>query len=217
MFWNCWLPSLVFVRNSDAHVKILSDNTKKVYGLNKMGSNNFNKCHKIIGDIWGWTEQNNIWITAAHILGKYNEVADKESRKIRKKDKEWILNKKVFEKFIQHFQFSPKTDLFASRLNKQPPVFVSYRPDADATYVNAFNLEWKIEFYAFPTFSLIGRIIQKISIEASTGILIVPNWPTQPWYPHLMKILIDTPILLPSTQNLSPNQSSPHLGNSPNL
>ena len=32
-----------------------------------------------------------------------------------------------------------------------------------------------------------------------------------------MKILIDTLILLPSTQNLSPNQSSPHLDNSPNL
>ena len=56
-------------------------------------------------------------------------------------------------------------------------------------------MEWKIEFYAFPPFSLIGRIIQKISIEASAGILIIPNWPTQPSYSHLMKILIDISIL----------------------
>ena len=88
-------------------------------------------------------KQNNIWITAAHIPGKYNEEADKESRKIREKDKEWVLNKNVFEKIIQHFQFYPKLDFFASRLNKQPPVFVSYRPDPKATYVNAFSLEWK--------------------------------------------------------------------------
>ena len=63
-------------------------------------------------------------------------------------------------------------------------------------------MEWTFEFYVFPPFSLIGRIIQKKSIEASTGILIVPNWPTQPWYSHLMKILIDTPLVLPSRKNL---------------
>ena len=68
--------------------------------------------------------------------------------------------------------------------------------------MHSVSLEWKIEFYAFLPFSLIGRIIQKISIKTSTGILIVPNRPTQLWYSHLMKILIDTPILLPSRKNV---------------
>ena len=99
-----------------------------------------------------------------------------------------MLNKSVFEKIIQHFQFYLKIDLCASRLNKQLPVSVSYRPDPEATYVNTFGFEWKIGFYAFPPFSLIGRITQKISTEASTGISIVLNWPTQPWYSHLQKI-----------------------------
>ena len=88
-----------------------------------------------------------------------NEEADKESQKTREKCREWILNKNIFEKIIQCFQFYPKIDLFASRLNKQLPVLVSYTPDPEATYVNVFSLEWKIEFYAFPPFSLIGRII----------------------------------------------------------
>ena len=117
-----------------------------------------------------------------------------------------MLNKNAFEKIIQHFQCYPKIDLFASWLNKQLPVFVWYRPDPEATYVNAFSMEWTFEFYVFPPFSLIGRIIQKKSIEASTGILIVPNWPTQPWYSHLMKILIDTPLVLPSRKNLLVHQ-----------
>ena len=73
-------------------------------------------------------------------LGKYIEEADKECQKIREKYTEWILNKNVFEKIRQHFQFYPKIDHFASRLNKQLPVFVSYRPDPEATYVNAFSL-----------------------------------------------------------------------------
>ena len=57
-------------------------------------------------------KQNNIWITADHILGKYNEESDNESRKTREKDKEWMLNKNVFEEII-----------FAWKLNKQLPVF----------------------------------------------------------------------------------------------
>ena len=79
-------------------------------------------------------------------------------------------------------------------LNEQLPVFLLYTPDPEATYVNAFSLEWKIAFYAFLPPSLIGRVIQKISIKASTGILIVQNWSIQLCYSHLMKILIDTPI-----------------------
>ena len=76
-----------------------------------------------------------------------------------------MLNKNAFEKIIQYLQFYPKIDLFASRLNKQLPVFVSYRPDPEAAYVNLFSMEWKIEFYAFPPFSLIGRIIQKYQLR----------------------------------------------------
>ena len=91
-----------------------------------------------------------------------------------------MLNKNVFEKIIQHFQCYPRIDLFAPGLNKQLSVFISYRPDPEATYVSAFSMELKFEFYVVPPFSLIGRIIQKISIEASAGILMVPNWPTQP-------------------------------------
>ena len=191
-----------FVKNSDTYVKILSDNTATIYSINKMDLNNFSTCRKIICDIWAWAEQSSMCITIAHIPGKYNDKADKESRKIREKNKEWILNKNAFEKIIQHFQFYPKIDLFTSRLNKKLAVFVLYRPDHETTYVNAFSLEWKIEFYAFPLFSLIDRFMQKISIEASIEILIVPYWSTQPWYSHLMKILIDNPILLSSTKNL---------------
>lgn len=62
-----------FVKNSDTQIKILPGNNTTVYGINKMDSNNFNLCHKIICDIWDWTKQNNIWITADHIPGKYNE------------------------------------------------------------------------------------------------------------------------------------------------
>ena len=39
---------------------------------------------------------------------------------------EWMLNQKTFTKIISKFQFQTKVDLFASRLNAQLTVFVSY-------------------------------------------------------------------------------------------
>ena len=91
-----------------------------------------------------------------------------------------MLNKDVFEKITQHFQFYPKKDFFASILKKQLPIFVSYKSDPEATYVSASSLERKTDFYAFPPFCLIGRIIQKILVEASGRILVVPGRPALP-------------------------------------
>ena len=70
-----------FVRVSDAHVKLLSDNTTTVHGINNMHSNKSDLCHSIISEIWAWAEDKNIWITASYIPGKENYDADAESHK----------------------------------------------------------------------------------------------------------------------------------------
>ena len=43
-------------------------------------------------------------------------------------------------KFISKFQFQPEVDLFASRLNVQLPVFISYHADPEAMYINVFSI-----------------------------------------------------------------------------
>ena len=94
---------------------------------------------------------------------------------------EWMLNKLDFQRIVQELKFNPKIDLFASRLNNQLPVFVSYRPDPLAMTINAFTLDWgKIPFYAFSPFSIIPRVLQKIFHDKATCILVVPGWPNQP-------------------------------------
>ena len=100
-----------FAKMSDAHVKILSDNTTTVYGIDKMGWNNFNTCYKIICDIWDWAEQNNIWITSAIVAGKHNDEDQKEFQRLREKDNWSMLKNNVFEKFIQRFQVFPKIEI----------------------------------------------------------------------------------------------------------
>jgi|GEM_PF-5821608 len=56
--------------------------------------------------------------------------------------------------------------------------------------------------YAFPPFSMVARTIQKVMNDAvEDAILVVPDWPAQPWYGLLGEILTDHPRRLPVTRN----------------
>ena len=96
----------------------------------------------------------------------------------------------IFESITAYF-FRPKIDLLASRLNYQVPRYVAWHPDPGAEAVDAFTLDWHSDtFFAFPPFSLLGRVVQNIEDNRAEGILVAPNWPTQPWYPGLMRLLV---------------------------
>ena len=58
-------------------------------------------------------------------------------------------------------------------------------------------MSWTNEkFYSFPPFSCILKVIRKIIADQATGILVVPDWATQTWYPLLLGILEQPPIIL---------------------
>ena len=138
-------------------------------------------------------EQHNIWLTAAHIPGKQNITADQESRN-QNVDTEWMLNPNYLSTGLRKLHFSPQVDLFASRLNKQFDTYVSYKPDPYARHIDAFTISWANEkFYCFPPFSCILKAIRKIIQDKATGNLVVPDWPTQSWYPLLLQILAQPP------------------------
>ena len=50
-------------------------------------------------------------------------------------------------------------------------------------------------FYAYPPFSLVGKVISKIIQENTHGILSIPVWPIQHWFLLVMKNLINYPML----------------------
>ena len=187
--------------SKDVHILMQIDNTTAVAYINNMGGTKSHQCNEISKAIWLWCIQRNIWLTATHLPGSQNILADERSRKFDDQT-EWMLNKKIFFK-ITNVLGEPDIDLFASRLNTQCNTYVSWKPDPDATFVDALSIEWgKLNFYAFPPFSIINRCLQKIQEEEAEGIMITPLWTTQTWYPMLLRMLIRTPILLPLQENL---------------
>jgi hypothetical protein len=106
-------------------------------------------------------------------------------------------------------RFTPDIDLFASRINHQFKPYVAFRPDPEAIAINAFHMTWaQFAFYAFPPFSVIMQVLQKIQEDQASGILVIPYWPTQIWWPKAMNMIVQQPIVLPKSKELLslPNQ-----------
>ena len=122
------------------------------------------------------------------------------------------MNASVFQNIVRAF-VKPAIDLFASRLNFQLKPYVAGKPDPEACHVDAFTLDWSnVVFYAFPPFSIISQVIKKIELDGATGILIVPDWPTQAWYPLLRRLLLADPLRLNWQHDLVilPFSTGPH-------
>ena len=193
---------------SNAHVVVQVDNTTAVAYINDMGGSKSKDCNLLAKHLWGWCISRDMQVTAIHIPGASNKVADYKSRHF-KVETEWKLDRKVFDGLCSRFGV-PEIDLFASRLNAQLDRFVSWAPDPDAESVDAFCLNWRFfAFYAFPPFCLISRCLKKIRTDKATGLMIVPYWSTQHWFPRLVDMLIEFPLILPKSKRLL---SQPTLG-----
>ena len=99
----------------------------------------------------------------------------------------------------------PVIDLFASRDNNQVERFLTWRPDPLAVGTDAMQWNWDKEHlvYAFPHVSMIWKVLQKLKKHRrTTMILIAPAWITRHWYPILLSLLIERPILLGKNPDL---------------
>ncbi len=177
------------------HIRIESDNTVTVSYINNMGGKVV-YLDDLARKMWFWALERNIWLSSAYIPGVNNQIADHESRKVANDNTEWQLKTTVFKKIQKMWPF-PKIDLFASRLNNQLPRYVSWGPDPKAVAIDAMSLYWsENDYYLFPPFSLLGRVLAKLDRDGGSSTLVAPVWPTQNWWVKLLAMVIAPPKLL---------------------
>ena len=103
---------------------------------------------------WEWCIERSIFLSAKHLPGVLNTVADTKSRKFNDQ-LEWKLDETVF-RTLGEIYGKPEVDLYA-----QVATYVSWHLDPGAVATNAFSIPWGDKFlYAFPPFCLIGRCLQ---------------------------------------------------------
>lgn len=186
---------------SNCEILLRIDNTTAISCINRMGSIKFKKLNDITNRIWQWCEGKNIGLFASYINSKCNVEADIESRNLSI-GSEYELSNRFFQQIIEKFGL-PEADLFATKLNKKCPYYLSWKPDPDSMATDAFTICWSnLFFYAFPPFSLISKALEKIIKDKATGIVVAPLWPSQPWYPLFMKLARDEVLHLGPNKNL---------------
>lgn len=185
----------------NCNLLIRTDNTTALSYINRMGSVKYPYLNSLARLIWQWCEKRNIWILATYISSLDNWRADQESRSLPI-ETEWSLAPYAFAKIVNYLGI-PKVDLFASKDNFKCTKYVSWFKDPNSVAVDAFTTNWGGSlFYAFPPFSLITRVLQKVITDRAEGIVVVPQWPSQPWYPLLLKLSLNTPVILEPSRNL---------------
>lgn len=177
----------------DCDILLRVDNTTAICYINRMGGIQHTHLNDLARTIWQWCELRNINIFASYIKSSDNIIADRESRKVII-DTEWELAEYAFTEIINVFG-NPEFDLFASSQNYKCSRYASWKLDPYSETVDAFTFTWKnLYFYAFPPFSMITKVLQKIITDKAEGILVVPFWRSQPWYPLWTKLIVSNKI-----------------------
>ena len=113
-------------------------------------------------------------------------------------DHSYYLTQSFFDELAERLPFVLKVDCFASRLNHKLPKYISHYCDPMSSWVDAFSVTWTDNVYLFPPFPLVSRVLAKfVSDDTDHGLLVCPYWPSQPWFPTLLDLLIAPPLLLP--------------------
>ncbi|KAA6369187.1 MAG: hypothetical protein EZS28_035288 [Streblomastix strix] len=133
-------------------------------------------------------------IQSFHIHGIENIIPDSLSRLATSGD--YSLRSEVLQEVLSQFQVKPTIDMFSNRRNRKFKRFVSVTQDRWAVTQDSLSMSWRSEIpYLHPPIPLIPATLSKLKREAVQALLIVPNWPSQPWWPEL-KIMMSTFMIL---------------------
>ena len=176
------------------HVRVWTDNMTALACVRRQRGSSA-VLDELTRRLWHFSLKRGLWVTTRHIAGKANVAADALSR-WRTDASDWALSRASFTRVAE--AFGPHSvDLFASRLNHKCPRYASETFDAGATWVDAFSRPWRREkAYAHPPLRLVTRVLQRLLRERATATVVLPHWPSAPWYPLLLRMLAAPPLVL---------------------
>jgi hypothetical protein len=200
----------VFTKQArDISVRLFLDNSTAVHYINKSGGTRSRSLTAVAAQLVSWCEERSITVQAIHLPGALNVIADRQSR-VLQDSSDWMLHPEIFHQLLCLWEM--EVDLFASSWNRQLKRFISWQPQPDALSVNAFTMNWRpLRGYAFPPFGLIPKCLSKLRTDRAEVTLVAPVWPSQPWFPVLLELAVQPPLILPNRRDLLQGpQGLPH-------
>ena len=178
----------VLVSNVDTlrgkRVKVFSDN-KNVQSVLQAGSSK-EELQEIASDVHDFCDSNQIDLSVGWIPRALNERADYLSR--CKDCDDWEIADWIFNKLDQKWgKFT--IDRFATNYNRKCQRFNSKWWVPGTEGVNALNQRWSKpeNNWLVPPARLVLLAVRKLEAEKAQGTLLVPDWPSAPFYPVVFK------------------------------
>ena len=202
-----WAPLL-----QGRQVMVATDNSTVVSYINKQGGTRSPTLLRLAVDLFLWLESQGIIVWARHIPGCLNVIADHLSRPNQPIPTEWSLHPEIVSRIFRVWG-TPEVDMFVTLSNSHLPRFMSPVPEPRALAVDALSQDWQgRSMYMFPPFPLLNRVMQKLrSTQAAEVILVAPWWPSQSWFPHLLRLCVEHPLVLPYRQDLLSQQDQKYI------
>jgi hypothetical protein len=163
---------------SGIHLRIHSDNASTVFNIQRKAA--ARNLYHPLRQLFNLCFSNDIVISAIHVKGVNNVVADSLSRLSRSGD--YSLFPGVFNTICQQLNVTPDIDVFATSVNNQLPDFISPLHTDNKPIRDGLSISWD-GFIPFihPPIPLIGKCLRKILAENTTAVFVLPFWKGQSW------------------------------------
>ena len=202
-----WAPLL-----QGRQVMVATDNSTVVSYINKQGGTRSSTLLCLTVDLFLWLESQGIIVRARHIPGCLNVIADHLSRPNQPIPTEWSLHHEIVSRIFRVWG-TPEVYMFATLSNSHLPRFMSPVPEPRALAVDALSPDWQgRSVYMFPPFPLLNKVMHKLrSTQVAEVILVAPWWQSQSWFPHLLPLCVEHPLVLPYRRDLLSQQDQKYI------
>ena len=175
-----WLPLLKAAKI----VRIRTDNTTALSCVRRLGSRH-RHLGRAVEPLVRSVLRHRMHVQAYHVPGVLNTAADRLSR-LAPDSNEWGVRQAALDKVCRSLGVTLEIDWMASSDNAKCDAYCSWHADVGARCTNAFAWDWADRIgYWCPPINLIPRVLGKIAAEGASGVVVVPWWPTQPWFEAL--------------------------------
>lgn len=178
------------------HVLVRTDSVVAAAYINRQGGLGSPRLCRIAHQLWQWAYPRFRSLRAVHVPRLANVAADLLS-KGGPDPGGWRLHPQVVAGLWGRYR-QVTVDLFASRENTHCPLFLSLKRDNPPLGADAMAHPWPHDLlYAFPPFSLLPSLWQRVRVEEVRLVLVAPLWPHMTWFSDIPPLLDGIPWELP--------------------
>lgn len=175
------------------HVRVQTDSTAALYYVNK-GAGRSQPLSRLALPIWRKALRSQMLVSAEHLPGLNNSVADALSRRAPSAD-DWELRPRTFRDLCRRFR-TPTVDAFAEPANAKLRRFAARYPLPGALPLHGLLLDYRRELaYAFPPPRLVPLLLSRLLEQRATALLVLPVCPQAPWWPWVVTHMPDRILL----------------------